>query len=254
MSAYYDEVCRKFFRKLAEEKGIMSEYVESRREGCCVVKYKTLSPKYFNLPSDEYALVRGEEVMLECVFRSAKAHVFTQLPQDNVMRIEEILELDLNDVRSRSIFYCALNAVMRYYGLIEGTMHCRGDSPLRCARKLVEDLKNFAPDARVLLIGYQPALAEELVKNFATVYITDLNPRNTGKVIGEVTVLSHARNSELIQKVDIALVTGSSLLNNTLWDLYEMSIKHSKKFVLYGVSAAGASKILSIKRHCPLSQ
>ncbi|MGC8974665.1 MAG: Rossmann-like domain-containing protein [Thermoprotei archaeon] len=252
MSSYYDELCRKFFKELAKEKSIITEYVRSKHED--VVRYRVIPSSYFNLPSKEYAIVRGEEVMMECVFKSARAHVFTQLPRDIVMRVDEILRLDLSDVGNRSIFYCALNAVMRYYGLVDGTTHCRGNSPLKCAKTLVEDLKSFAPDARILLVGYQPAIAEELVRYFKTVYITDMSPRNIGKVVGKVSVLDHVRNNDLIREVDIVLATGSSLLNKTLWDLYEVSSRFNKVFILYGVSAAGASRILGIKRHCPLSQ
>lgn len=143
---------------------------------------------------------------------------------------------------------------MRYYGLINGTMHCRGNSPLMCAKILIEDLKSFTSDARILLVGYQPAIAEELVRHFNTVYITDMSPRNIGKVVGKVSVLDHTRNDDLIREVDIVLATGSSLLNKTLWDLYGTSSKFNEVFIIYGVSAAGASKILGIKRHCPLSQ
>ncbi|MEM2021953.1 MAG: DUF364 domain-containing protein [Zestosphaera sp.] len=254
MSTHYDEVCRRFFRGLAKEKGITDEYVWSRHEGSGVVEYRILPPSYFNLHGDEYAIVKGEEVMMECTFKSARAHVFTQLPQDSVTRINEILKLNLSDARCRSLFYCALNAVMRYYGLIEGTIHCRGDSPLKCAKSLVEDLRKAVSGARILLIGYQPAIAEELAKNFSTVYITDMNPRNVGKVIHGIPILSHVENSELIQRVDIVLASGSSLINNTLWDLYKVSAEHGKTFMLYGVSAAGVSRILGIERHCPFSQ
>lgn len=252
MSSYYDELCRKFFEELAKEKSITTEYVRSKYED--VVRYRALPSSYFNLPSKEYAIARGEEVMMECVFKSAKAHVFTQLPRDRVMRVDEILRLDLSDIGNRSVFYCALNAVMRYYGLINGTMHCRGNSPLKCAKSLIEYLKSFASDARILLVGYQPAIAEELVRHFNTVYITDMSLRNVGKSIDRVCVLDHTRNNDLIREVDIVLATGSSLLNKTLWDLYETSSRFSKVFILYGVSAAGASKILGIKRYCPLSQ
>ncbi|MEM2191072.1 MAG: hypothetical protein QXU17_05360 [Archaeoglobaceae archaeon] len=34
---------------------------------------------------------------------------------------------------------------------------------------------------------------------------------------------------------------------------YECAMENSKPFISYGISASGASKILGIERHCPLS-
>lgn len=93
MSSYYDELCRKFFEELTKEKDIVTEYVRSKHED--VVRYRSLPPSYLNLPSKEYAIASGEEVMMECIFKSARAHVFTQLPQNSVMRVDEILRLNL---------------------------------------------------------------------------------------------------------------------------------------------------------------
>lgn len=247
----YDEICRKYFRKLVEEKEIGDERIHSS-DGLEKLNYRIIPSEWFMLPSEEYAIAKGEEKVMECVFRNSKAQVFTNLPMSVELKVSDILGLELNNLASRTLFYCALNAVMRHYGFIEGTVHCRKDSPVECAKLLRERLEKIVEGKKILLIGYQPAFAEKLSKNF-DLLITDMNPKNINRTVHGIRILSYLENSRLISEVDIVLVTGSSLINGTFWDLYDCANKEGKKFVSYGVSAAGASKILDIDRHCPLS-
>lgn len=229
----------------------MEENVLISGEDKNVFSYKTVPPEWFMLPSEDYVIVKGEEKVMECSFRDSRAQVFTPAPSSTTLKVSEVLELNLQSIASRSLFYCALNAVMRHYGLISGTVHCRRDSPLECAKLLAEKLRNIG-GKKILLIGYQPAFAQKLSENF-DLLITDMNPKNINRRIQKTMILSHAENLKLIPEVDVVLVTGSSLINGTFWDLYKCAVENRKRLISYGVSIAGASKILGIERHCPLS-
>jgi hypothetical protein len=249
----YDEIIKEYFRKLINEHGLADELVKVKGEGKEVfgVSFDVVPPDEFQLPSDEYAIARGKEVIMECVFRGCGAHVFTAEPYAGSMRVSKVVSLSLDNLRNRSIFFCTLNAVMRYLGLTDRTLHCRGCDPIRCGNKLVEEILRLFGDVPVLLVGYQPAMAEALASRLSRVYVTDMNPENIGKEVKGVVIEDHVRNYELLRKVDVALVTGSSVINSTLWSLMRKANELDVKLIVYGVSAAGAAEVLGIRRFCP---
>lgn len=248
----YDEVCRECLVRLVREVNAIEEVVEAI-SGEESVNISAISPEFFQLPSRDYAVMSGEERIVECHFRKSSAHVFTSVPLRGCLKIKDIIKADLSNIVGRTLFYCLLNVVMKQLGYLSGTLHCRGFEPVMCAELLADKLKRSGAK-KVLLIGYQPAMVDALVKNIETLYVTDMNPKNIGKVVHGVGILSHTLNLALISEVDAVIATGSALINNTLWQLYEEAKKLSKRFIVYGVSAAGASRIFNIERHCPFSR
>ncbi len=202
------------------------------------------------LPSSEYAIAKGKEVIMECCFEHGRAHVFTAKPFSGVLKISEVLNLNLNSIVNRSVFYCSLNALMRYLGLIDRTVHCKGREPELCGEKLVKWVLEEYGNVPVLLVGYQPAFAKSLTRVLSKVYITDMDPENIGKIVNGVKVLSDKENIQLMRKVRVALITGSALINSTLWYLIEEAKRNNVETVIYGVSAAGVTKILGLRRFC----
>ena len=202
------------------------------------------------LPSNEYAIAKGKEVIMECCFEQGRAHVFTAKPYSGVLKISEILSLSLNSIVNRSAFFCSLNALMRHLGLIDRTVHCKGREPELCGEKLVKWILEEYGNVPVLLVGYQPAFAKSLTRVLSRVFITDMDPENIGKIVNGVKVLSDRENIKLMSRVRVALITGSSLINSTLWYLIEEAKRNNVETVIYGVSAAGVTKILGLKRFC----
>lgn len=252
-----DEVVRSYFRELVIKHGLGNELITAapvgkggvRQEG--VLEFKVVPPEWFRLPSKEYAIAKGKEVIMECVFKNAKAHVFTPSPFKGSIRLREVLELSLNTISERSVFYGSLNAVMRHLGIIERTVHCRGDVPLKCGKALAERIIDEYGDVPVLLVGYQPAFANALSKAMSRLHVTDMDPGNVGKRIGRTVVVDHKANEDLIDEVELVLITGSSIINSTFWGIWRKTREKGKDIIIYGVSGAGAAKIFNIKRHCP---
>ena len=244
----YDEVVREKFRELAE--GFKDRIVIAKSDRTAKnIDFKVIPPEWFKLPSKEYAIARGDEVIMECEFMGCKAHVFTPSPYTGSITLSEVLNLNLSTISERSIFYGSLNALMRYLGLIDRTVHCRGSDPVKCAEELVNTILGRYGDVPVLLVGYQPAMAKALAK-LSQVYITDMSDTNVGRKVSNFQVLDHAKNLELMELVDVALVTGSTVVNSTLWPIYEKAAESGTKLILYGVTGAGVAKILNIERFC----
>ena len=55
---------------------------------------------------------------------------------------------------------------------------------------------------------------------------------------------------EVLEWCDLALVTGTTVVNGTLEPILEMA---QEKAVFYGISIAGVAELLGIERSCPRS-
>jgi len=249
---YYDEIVRAYFRKIVEERRLSRFTVEiSGKEAAGKkVMFKVVPSKEFNLPSEEYAIAKGKEVIMECCFKNSRAHVFTAKPFKGVLTLSKIVNLNLNNVSNRSIFFCALNAVMRHLGIVNKTIHCHGSEPEICSIELTKWLRKRYGNVPILLVGYQPAFAEALTKVFNKVFITDMDSDNIGKIVNGVTVADDSKNSYFMEKARVALITGSAVINSTLWSLIDEAKANNVEIIIYGVSAAGVAKILKLKRLC----
>lgn len=91
------------------------------------VLVKTLTPeKAIGAPGrQDFPIVLGKERVIEAEFAGAKAHAFTDSPKEFIGRLADVVNLPLDSNGHRAIFVGALNAVLRYLGTIERTLHCR---------------------------------------------------------------------------------------------------------------------------------
>ena len=81
---------------------------------------------------------------------------------------------------------------------------------------------------------------------------TDLNRENIGKEKFGITIMDgRSDTEELVQKSDIILITGTTIVNNTLDGILRFVKKHDKKYIIYGVTAAGVCQLLGLNRICP---
>ena len=82
-------------------------------------------------------------------------------------------------------------------------------------------------------------------KNFR---VTDMNPDNIGKTKGNVLVEPYASNAEAIAWSDAAIVTGSTLSNNTIDEVIEWG--KGKQLFFYGVTISAAAYEFNFNRIC----
>ena len=198
----------------------------------------------------DYPLMSGKEILLRANFKGCYGDAFTDKPVEFKGTIRELLEKG-----NRAEFVAALNAVMRYLGLIDRTVHCTGDEPEKCAKELVKYLKELNPQ-KVGIIGFQPAFVKEIVNAFGSenVIVSDLNPENVGKVKYGAKIIHGKYNEELIKNSDVVLATGSTIANGTFEEIYELAKKYNKKIIFYGTTIAGMAKILGVERFCTLGR
>lgn len=207
----------------------------------------------FRLPSEEYALVKGKEVLIRCQIDEYYGDAFTDKPRTHKERLGQMHELASGDRGDRAIFFATLNAMLHHLGMIEKPIHCKEGDPKKCGRELAEFIMDKFGKAKVAHIGYQPGHIEACSNHFES-YVTDLNPENIGKEKFGRKILNGEKNEEVIKKVDVACITGSTVTNGTLPELIEMCDTHGTEPIIYGVSAKGTLELLNMTGFCPYSR
>ncbi|MHC1628726.1 MAG: Rossmann-like domain-containing protein [Candidatus Nezhaarchaeales archaeon] len=66
-------------------------------------------------------------------------------------------------------------------------------------------------------------------------------------------MLSGDENPRVIEWADVVCITGSAIVNGTLFDLLKLCKKKGVHVIVYGVTVKGAAKIMGLPVFCPLS-
>ncbi len=216
-----------------------------------IVRAFPLSPEEAigNPKERDYPLVRGKERLMQAEFQGAQGQAFTDMYGDFGGTLAKVLEMDLKDNFCRAVFISTLNAVMRYTGLVSGSIHCKDDDPHKCAQKLVEYLKERYGGRKIALVGFQPRMAEAISQQF-DLRVTDLNGENIGREKRGVRIWGPEKTAEHLEWCDLALVTGTTVANGTL----DRFLHGPKPAIFYGVTIAGPARLLHLERFCPLSR
>ncbi len=232
---------REGFYKIISERGIELDTIHiisralSPEEAIGITKRK------------DYPILTGRESMLQAEYRGAKGQAFTDAPSVFHGTLKGILELDLlDDPHARGLFIASMNAVMKKFGMIESTVHCRGEDPETCAMEMKSVIRERYGNPKVMLVGYQPALLDVLSKTF-DLRVLDLDPDNIGQVRYGVRVKDGAEDYRgAVGWADLILCTGSTLSNGSIVDYIDIG----KEVVFFGTTVSGAAEILGLKRLC----
>jgi uncharacterized protein (DUF4213/DUF364 family) len=215
----------------------------------------TLSAKQAigNPTRQDYALLEGREVMIEAGFRGSYGQAFTDRPQEFTGHLRDIFSLDLSSSNNRAVFLATLNAVMAQLGMVTAVRHCHDEEPEECASEMASFLLDKYGKVRVGMIGYQPAILDNMVRTFGAdnVRCTDLNRKNIGTVKSGAEIWGgRTETGRLVDWSDILLATSSTIGNNTYDDIRAEADVKGKVLVIYGVTGAGISTLLGLERLC----
>jgi hypothetical protein len=218
-----------------------------------IVKVRRLSPAEAigkPAPARDFPLRRGQEVLLQAELKSFSGQAFTDEPPTHYEGdLQSIYNLSLDTNRNRAIFIASANATYRYLGLITNTVHCRDKGPEACAKEAAQYLTSILPsNAKLLMIGYQPAFTYHISKSFKNFRVTDMNSSNIGQVKDGVLIESYEANREAIGWGQAVFATGTSIVNNTIDEI--ISLSRGKKLIFYGVTIAAAAYEFGFTRVC----
>ncbi|OEU53432.1 MAG: hypothetical protein BA861_04340, partial [Desulfobacterales bacterium S3730MH5] len=202
----------------------------------------------------DFPLLQGKEFLIQADFKNALGQAFTDAPRNFKGKVKEILELKLTDNSARALFIATLNAVMRYMGAADKTIHCKNEEPELCAREIVRTIiDKYSTDIKIGIVGFQPAIIDNFSKTLTAqnVKVTDLDKDNINKIKYGVLIWDGRKMAkELFRTCDVILATGSTVVNDSLSQLISLSEEYQEPLYLYGTTVAGAGKILNMERLC----
>lgn len=239
-----------FFSRLQKEFTLLVEQ-SGLKQAKVKVTAKPLSPEdaIGSTKRKDYVLLKGKERLLQAEVMGCRGQAFTGSLGDFTGTIEDVLNLPLTDDFQRAVYTATLNAVACHAGIVTNTIHCRNEGPELCANQVVEYFQKNYGKPRILMIGYQPALAEALRQAF-TLTVLDLDPANIGQEKNGVLIESGAIGLDKhLAACDVIFATGSTICNDTADPL----IQSGKPFAIFGTTGAGAAALLGIPRFCPES-
>lgn len=237
----YEELKARFLKILSDE-NLLTEKIE--------INSKALTPEEAIgiTKRKDFPIITGKEIMVQAECRGAKGQAFTDSPAVFKGTLAEICNMDLkNDPQAAGLFIAALNAVMKYLGRAECSVHCKSEGPEQCAKDALAYIKDNYGSPRIALVGYQPALLENLSKEF-NLRVLDLNPANIGKVRYGVKVEDGISDYEEVVRewADLVLCTGSTICNGTIVNFMDLG----KPVLFFGTTLSGAAPLLGLNRMC----
>ena len=194
----------------------------------------------------DFPLLNGKEVLMEANFKGSIGQAFTDSPTAFNGSIKDILDLDISDNRNKVLFIASLNAILKHLNLIENTIHCKNEEPEECAKDIVEHIKDKYGNVKIGMIGFQPAIIDNLRKDFS-IRVLDLDKNNIGKKKYDLLIEDGRTNmKEVIEWAEILLITGSTVTNGTIVNFLNIQ----KPVLFYGTTIAGVAYVKGLNRIC----
>jgi uncharacterized protein (DUF4213/DUF364 family) len=239
---------RNRIRSIAEKKDLLQVDV--------TVFAKPLTPEEAigNPGRRDFPIIIGKERVIEATVMGSRGHAYTDSPQEFTGTLQQVLALELTANQHRAIFVATLNALMGHLKMATKTVHCKDEEPEDCALEIADTIRKKHGHLNVGLIGLNPAIAERLVDAFGPnhVRITDLSRDNVGQRKFGVEIWDgFTRTDELIDVSDLIVFTGTTLINDTFSGIFDRIESQGKRYLVYGVTAAGISELFGIERICP---
>ncbi len=240
MADVYEKLKKAMF-DLSKDQNLLSEPVRVK------ARPLTTEEAIGNPEADDFPLQKGKEKLMQAEFLGAKGQAFTDRYGDFEGILEDILKMGLDNNFRRAVFISTMNAVLRYLGRVEGTIHCRNQEPAECGKEMAAHILNKYGKVKVTLIGFQPRIAESLAPNFP-LRVLDLDVDNIGAKKFGVTIEGPEQTEAAIDWADFLAVTGTTVVNGSI----EMFLRE-KPYLFYGTTIAGAAYLMGWERFCARS-
>ncbi len=225
-------------RPLLEPRDLMSRRIRVKARAL------TTEEAIGNPEGDDFPLQQGKERLMQAELDGALGQAYTDRYGDFEGTLAEVFDMPLTNNFRRAVFVSTLNAVLRSLGLAEKTIHCRDQGPGLCAAELSQHIQDRYGRGRIAQVGLQPAMVEALAAALP-LRVLDLDPDNVGTEKRGVRIEGPDAREEVIAWADLLLVTGTTLVNDTIEDFLD-----HKPVLFYGSTIAGAAALMGWDRFC----
>ncbi len=198
----------------------------------------------------DFPILKGKEKIMEADFMGFKGQAFTDMHGGYKGSLEGVFNLKSCNNYRRALQVSTINALARYWKLVNNTEHCKDEMPGICASKINDFIQQEYPGTeKITIVGYQPAIIDALSKKY-NVRVLDLDIDNIGKEKLGVKIEDGEKNKEsALAWADLVLATGSTLVNGTIDEIISYA-GNKNKVIFYGVTIAGAAALAGLKRIC----
>ncbi|MEM3427716.1 MAG: DUF364 domain-containing protein [Nitrososphaerales archaeon] len=197
----------------------------------------------------DYPILKGREVMIQAEISGAYGQAFTDEPSNYEGSLISVYSLPLVSNKNRALLVAAINATYRYLGLVTHTRHCKDDGPEICGRKIAEHLATkLPPQTKIVMIGFQPAIAYYVSRRFRNFRVTDMDFDNIGRIKEGTLIESYMVNKEAILWGDVVLATGSTIVNGSIEEIVNWS--KGKQLIFYGMTISAAAYEFTFNQLC----
>ncbi|MEW6077317.1 MAG: DUF364 domain-containing protein [Thermodesulfobacteriota bacterium] len=229
---------REKFARICREQNLMDQNVQ--------VKARTLTVEEAigNPEADDFPLQQGKERLMQADFLGSSGQAFTDRFGNFEGALRDIIDSPLTNNFRRAVFVATLNAVLKHLGRTDRTLHCRDREPVECASELARFIEKEYGRAKVVQIGFQPAMVEAVSRNFPY-RILDLDPENIGMEKRGARIEGPDATADALAWADLLLVTGTTIVNGTVDQFLT-----GKPVLFYGTTIAGAAALMGWKRFC----
>jgi len=237
MSEVYEEIRKRLF-DICRTEELLSQPVQ--------VKARVLTPEEAigNPEADDFPIQKGKERLMQAEFLGSMGQAFTDQYGNFEGVLGDILKIDLKNNFRRAVFVSTMNAVLRYLGRIENTIHCRDQEPAECAGELVSYIQAKHGKCKIVMVGFQPRMVESLASQFP-LRVLDMDPGNIGDEKYHVTIEGPDKTDEAVAWAELLVVTGTTLANCTIENFLG-----KKPILFYGTTIAGAAYLMDWERFC----
>lgn len=242
MSGIWEEL-REKSREIFNRHGLMDRQV-AVKAGPLSVNEAIGNPE-----EDDYPLQKGKERLIQAEFSGHAGQAYTDQFGNYRRSLSEITGMDLTDNFQRGVFVATINAVLRYLGSIEGTIHCRDSEPALCAENLKSYIGENWGDPKLAIIGFQPRFVQYLSEAYP-LRAVDMDPDNIGADKFGVGIEGPESTRDDVTWADLLLVTGTTLVNDSIGQFLDLD----KPVIFYGTTIAGAAYLMGWKRFCSRSE
>lgn len=227
---------RENFTRAVEEHGLATEPLTVRCQAL------TVDEAIGNPEDNDYPIQHGKEQMVQAEFRGHFGQAFSREISQGNYTIKEVLAMALDSDWERGVFISAMNAVYASLGAVDRTIHCKNQEPVECAKHLAELV---APGTKVALFGLQPRFLEKL-DELGEVRCVDMDMDLVGSPKCGVMIEPVENSEEVMAWCDLALVTGSAIVNDT----FDFFLNRDTPVHVFGTSGAASAGMLNLPRFC----
>jgi hypothetical protein len=203
-----------------------------------------------------FAIRRGKEVMLMAEVANFCGQAFTDQSVEWRGTVNDLFSMDIQEPKQRAVISASCNALGCMLGVSDKVIHCKEKEPILCADALLQFLDGNVEnreEQKIALVGLQPAFLKALAQSQkqGCLRVLDLDAENVGqKRSGILIENGNCDTDAVLQWCDVALVTGSTMVNGTVNSLLEKLESYGCRYWFFGNSIAVAAALQKQPHYC----